>query len=104
MAVTAYVGLGSNLGDRAALLQASLSILDCQPGVDVVAASPFHETEPVGYADQPAFLNAVAAVATTLSAHDLLARLHALEDALGRTRDGPRFGPRRVDLDLLLYG
>jgi 2-amino-4-hydroxy-6-hydroxymethyldihydropteridine diphosphokinase len=95
----AYVGLGSNLGDRDAALRAALELL----GGDVVAVSSFRETEPVGYLDQPAFLNAAAALETELEPCALLERLLAVERELGRTRDGPRFGPRTIDLDLLLY-
>lgn len=95
----AYVGLGSNLGDREAALRSALELL----GEDVVAVSTLRETEPVGYLDQPAFLNAAAALETALEPHALLERLLAVERELGRTRDGPRFGPRTIDLDLLLY-
>jgi 2-amino-4-hydroxy-6-hydroxymethyldihydropteridine diphosphokinase len=95
----AYVGLGSNLGDRDAALRAALELL----GGDVVAVSSFRETEPVGYLDQPAFLNAAAALETEREPRALLERLLAVERELGRTRDGPRFGPRTIDLDLLLY-
>ena len=70
-----------------------------------MAVSTLRETEPVGYLDQPAFLNGAARVETDLSAQDLLARLLAIELELGRVRgDGPRFGPRTIDLDLLIYG
>ncbi len=100
----AYVGLGANLGNRLGVLEAALSLLACQQGIEVVAVSSFRETDPVGYADQPRFLNAAAAVETDLSPRALLGRLLVLERALGRTRDGPRFGPRTIDLDLLLYG
>ena len=70
----------------------------------MVAVSSFRETDPVGYLDQPRFLNAVAALETALEPRALLDRLLAIELELGRTREGPRFGPRTVDLDLLLYG
>jgi 2-amino-4-hydroxy-6-hydroxymethyldihydropteridine diphosphokinase len=100
----AYVGLGSNLGKRQAALEAALSLLSCQPGIEVVAVSSFRETDPVGYTDQPRFVNAAAAVETRLSPRALLDRLLAVERGMGRTREGPRFGPRTIDLDLLLYG
>jgi 2-amino-4-hydroxy-6-hydroxymethyldihydropteridine diphosphokinase len=100
----AYVGLGANLGNRQGLLNAALSLLGCQPGIELVGVSSFRETDPVGYADQPRFLNAAAAVETELSPRALLGRLLVVEQALGRKRDGPRFGPRTIDLDLLLYG
>ena len=98
----AYVGLGSNLGDREATLRRALELLGER--VVVVAVSSFRETEPWGYDDQPAFLNAAAAVDTELSSRELLDALLEVERALGRTRDSPRYGPRTVDLDLLLYG
>jgi 2-amino-4-hydroxy-6-hydroxymethyldihydropteridine diphosphokinase len=99
-----YVGLGANLGDRAAMLRAALEQLAAEPGLEVVAVSNVRETDPVGIMDQPRFLNAAAAVETELSARALLDRLLAVERRLGRTREGPRFGPRTIDLDLLLYG
>ena len=72
-------------------------------GIEVVAVSSFRETDPVDYEDQPRFLNAAIALETDLSPRELLDRLLAVERELGRTRDGPRYGPRRIDLDLLLY-
>jgi 2-amino-4-hydroxy-6-hydroxymethyldihydropteridine diphosphokinase len=100
----AYVGLGANLGDREAMLRSALEQLAAEPGIEVVAVSKLRDTDPVGITDQPRFLNAAAAVETGLSAHDLLDRLRGIERRLGRTREGPRFGPRTIDLDLLLYG
>jgi len=100
----AYVGLGANLGDREAMLRSALEQLSAEPRVELVAVSSFRETAPVGIADQPRFLNAAAAVETTLSARELLDRLLGIERRLGRTREGLRFGPRTIDLDLLLYG
>ena len=101
----AYVGLGANLGDREEMLQRAVELLAAEPGIEVVAVSSLRETEPVGYVDQPAFLNGACAVETELSPHDLLDRLLAIERALGRERGkGPRWGPRTIDLDLLLYG
>jgi len=104
MAIRAYVGLGSNLGDREATLLRALELLAAEPGLTVAAVSEFRDTEPVGYIEQPRFLNGVAAVDTELSARELLDRLLGVERSLGRRRNGPRFGPRTVDLDLLLYG
>lgn len=100
----AYISLGSNLGDREATLRRALDLLRQDREIDVVAVSAFRETEPVGFTDQPRFVNAAAALDTELPARALLERLLAVERALGRTREGPRFGPRTVDLDLLLYG
>lgn len=100
-----YVGLGSNLGDREEMLRRALELLDAEPGVEVAAVSAFRETDPVDYEDQPKFLNAAARLETSLSPRALLDRMLALEQHLGRTRDGgPRFGPRTLDLDLLVYG
>jgi 2-amino-4-hydroxy-6-hydroxymethyldihydropteridine diphosphokinase len=100
----AYVGLGSNVGDRERMLWSAIHMLAFNPEVDVAAVSSFRETAPVGYLDQPDFLNAAVAVDTELSARALLDLLLSIELELGRTREGPRFGPRTIDLDLLLYG
>jgi len=98
----AYVGLGANLGDRGGTIRRAVELLDERVGV--VAVSSVRETEPWGYADQPSFLNAAAAVETDLGARELLAALLEIERELGRTRDGARYGPRAIDLDLLLFG
>jgi 2-amino-4-hydroxy-6-hydroxymethyldihydropteridine diphosphokinase len=100
----AYVGLGANLGDREAMLRSALEQLRTEPGMRVTAVSAFRDTAPVGLVDQPRFLNAAAAVETELGARELLDRLLGIERRLGRAREGPRFGPRTIDLDLLLYG
>jgi 2-amino-4-hydroxy-6-hydroxymethyldihydropteridine diphosphokinase len=100
----AYVGLGSNLGDRRALIEEALRRLDADPAVEVWAVSELRETDPVGVTDQPRFLNGVAALRTTLGPRDLLDRLLAIELSLGRDRSVGRWGPRTVDLDLLLHG
>jgi 2-amino-4-hydroxy-6-hydroxymethyldihydropteridine diphosphokinase len=102
--VTSYIGLGSNLGDREAFLRQAVELLRAEPEIDVTAVSSVRETDPVGLVDQPRFLNAVARVETDLAPRKLLDRMLAAERALGRRRDGPRFGPRTIDLDLLLYG
>jgi 2-amino-4-hydroxy-6-hydroxymethyldihydropteridine diphosphokinase len=101
----AYVALGSNLGDREATIRGALAELDAAPGVRVVAVSTLVETEPVGYLDQPRFLNGAAALETDLPARELLALLLETERRHGRRRKGvPAQGPRTLDLDLLLYG
>jgi 2-amino-4-hydroxy-6-hydroxymethyldihydropteridine diphosphokinase len=101
----AFVGIGSNLGDSRALIAAALELLGAEDGVEVVGVSTLRETDPVGYEAQPPFLNGAAEVETELGPRDLLARLLAIERQLGRVRgEGPRFGPRTIDLDLLLYG
>lgn len=98
-----YVGLGSNLGDRAGyLLLAVRGMLDA--GLDVIRLSSIYETEPVEYEEQPPFLNMVAELrgSTLPSPEQTLARLLRIEYALGRTRD-IRMGPRTIDLDLLIF-
>lgn len=99
-----YIGLGSNLGEREETIRRALDRLAADGDVEVVAVSSLRETDPVGYLDQPRFLNAAAALRTSLAPRALLARLQAVELELGRERSGPRFGPRTIDLDLLLYG
>jgi 2-amino-4-hydroxy-6-hydroxymethyldihydropteridine diphosphokinase len=94
----AYVGLGANLGDREQTIRAAVAELP-----DVVAVSPLRETDPVGVTDQPRFLNGVAALETELAPRELLDVLLAVERRLGRERR-ERWGPRTIDLDLLLYG
>ncbi len=96
--IPAYVGLGSNLGDREALIRRAAE------AIGAVRLSTIRETEPWGLADQPSYLNAVAELETALSARELLDRLLDVERELGRERAGPRWGPRTIDLDLLLYG
>lgn len=101
----AYVGLGANLGDREATIRRAVELLGAEPGIEVVAVSTLRETDPVGHADQPSFLNGAVAVETELEPRVLLDRLLAVERELGRVRDeGLRYGPRTIDLDLLLYG
>jgi 2-amino-4-hydroxy-6-hydroxymethyldihydropteridine diphosphokinase len=101
----AYVGLGANLGDREATIRRAVALLSAEQGIDVVAVSSLRETDPVGYLDQPRFLNGAAALETELAPRELLERLLEIERDLGRERRaGPRFGPRAIDLDLLLYG
>ena len=100
----AYVGLGANLGDREQMLRLALERLAAEPSIELVAASTLRETEPEDLLEQPLFLNGAAAVETDLSPRQLLARLQLIECELGRRRAGPRFGPRVIDLDLLLYG
>jgi 2-amino-4-hydroxy-6-hydroxymethyldihydropteridine diphosphokinase len=99
----AYVGLGANLGPREETIRRALDLLQRASGVDVVAVSELRETDPVGVADQPRFLNGVAALETSLIARELLDLLLDVERELGRVRD-ERWGPRVIDLDLLLYG
>ncbi len=103
MTHTAYIGLGSNVGDRRRAIESAAAALREEPGILDVQLSSLHETEPVGGpAGQGRFLNAAARVRTTLEPAGLLARMLAIETALGRQR-GPKWGPRTIDLDLLLY-
>lgn len=104
MPVRAYVGLGANLGDPEATIRRAVELLDARPGIRVLDTSRLRWTEPWGYADQPPFLNGACALETTLPPEKLLDVLLDVERVLGRRRDGPRFGPREIDLDLLLYG
>jgi 2-amino-4-hydroxy-6-hydroxymethyldihydropteridine diphosphokinase len=96
------VGLGSNLGDRSATLTRAVELLGERREIAIIAVSSFRETDPVGYLDQPRFLNGAVAIETSLEPATLLDVLLDIERELGRTRDGPRYGPRTVDLDLLL--
>src|SRR3990170_4599295 len=89
----AHVGLGATLGEREETLRRALELLAATPGTEVVAVSSFRETDPVGYLDQPRFLNGAAALETSLSPRELLDALLAVERELGRTREGARFGP-----------
>jgi 2-amino-4-hydroxy-6-hydroxymethyldihydropteridine diphosphokinase len=95
---TAYIGLGSNLGDREQLIREAARL------IGALRLSTVIETEPWGYGDQPLFLNAVAELETPLTARQLLDHLLDVERRLGRERVGPQWGPRTIDLDLLLYG
>ena len=100
-----FVGLGANLEDPRGQIERAIELLAAEDGIELVAVSSLRETDPVGYEDQPRFLNGAAELQTSLSARELLERLLAIEQRLGRVRGGgPRFGPRTIDLDLLLYG
>ena len=98
-----YIGLGSNLGEREANIRMALDDLARLPGTRLVRASSLYDSEPVGDADQPNFLNAVAEIETDLTPQQLLWNLLLIERRLGRARTR-RWGPRTIDLDLLLYG
>jgi 2-amino-4-hydroxy-6-hydroxymethyldihydropteridine diphosphokinase len=101
---TVYLGLGANLGDRRANIDAALALLRAHPRVRVGAVSSFIDTDPVGGPPgQPVYLNGAARIETDLAPADLLAELKRIERRLGR-RGGPQWGPRPVDLDILLYG
>jgi len=100
---TVVLALGSNLGDRLANLQAAVDALTAGPGLDEVAVSPVYETAPVGGPPQPEYLNAVLVAVTSLPPRAVLDRSRAAETALGRVR-GPRWGPRTLDVDVIVYG
>lgn len=102
--VRAYIGLGGNLGDPAATLHSAVRALASTTGSRVVACSPLYRSAPLGRADQPDYLNAVLALDTVLPALALLGRLQDIEADHGRVREARRWGPRTLDLDLLLYG
>jgi len=100
-----FVGLGANLEDPRGQIERAIELLAAEDGIELVAVSSLRETDPVGYEDQPRCVNGAAELRTSLRARELLERLLAVERRLGRVRgDGPRFGPRTIDLDLLLYG
>jgi 2-amino-4-hydroxy-6-hydroxymethyldihydropteridine diphosphokinase len=102
-AVEAFVGLGANLENPLQQVRQAISELDAIEHTRVLVASSLYRSAPVGYADQPDFINAVAKVQTRLSPHELLDALHAIENRHGRRRS-VRNAPRTLDLDLLLYG
>jgi 2-amino-4-hydroxy-6-hydroxymethyldihydropteridine diphosphokinase len=99
----AYVGLGANIGPREVTLLRAVDLLGEAGGVDVLAVSTLRETEPVGVVDQPRFLNGAVQIDTSLTPQALLDLLLEIERSLGRVREA-RWGPRTVDLDLLVYG
>ena len=98
-----FVGLGSNVGDRAARIRGAVDWLGEQPEIELRRMTSIAETEPWGLVDQRAYYNAVLEIATALPPLELLRRLKAGETALGR-RPRERWGPREIDLDILLYG
>ena len=102
MAVVGFLGLGSNLGDRLANLQAAVDALQAEPGLRVAASSRVWETTPVGGPPQPDYLNAVVRIETDLSARDLLDVARRVESRLGRIRK-ERWGARTIDVDVLLF-
>ncbi len=101
--ITAYIGLGSNLGDKKRYMEQALKLLAETPGIELRQLAGYYRTEPIGYTEQDWFLNTVAEIKTTLAPHALLAALQIIENELGRVRK-IHWGPRVIDLDLLLYG
>jgi len=100
----AYIALGSNLGDRKSNLLSAVAEIGKLPASKVTDLSPFYETSPVGVTEQPQFINAVLRINTGLSPFDLLQSLQQMEIKLFNRRRMIRWGPRSIDLDLLLYG
>jgi len=98
----AYIGIGSNLGDREFLIRKAVEALRTLPQTNVSGVSSLYDTEPVGETDQPSFLNAVAWIETELPPRDLLWQMLLIERRMGRVR-AKRWGPRPIDLDLLFY-
>ncbi len=103
MTETVYLGLGSNLGDRLASLQGAVDLLRTEAGIELIRSSRVWETVPVGGQEQPDFLNAVLRAEVGLAPLDLLAACQRVEAALGRVRD-VRWGPRTIDIDVLMIG
>ncbi|MGI9861061.1 2-amino-4-hydroxy-6-hydroxymethyldihydropteridine diphosphokinase [Moorella naiadis] len=99
---TAYLGLGSNLGNREENMKKAVALLDATPGIEVERLSSWYETAPVGKTDQGWFLNSAARIKTTMPARELLRAVLAVEQQLGRVRR-ERWGPRTIDIDILLY-
>ena len=99
----AYIGFGSNISDRLAHIQNAIHILSKTEGITLQKISSLYKTDPVGYEEQAQFLNGVAAIQTSLSAHTLLHTLKDIETAIGR-KHRIRWGPREIDLDILIYG
>lgn len=101
--MSVFLGLGSNLQQPADQVQAAITELAKLPGTKISGISPFYLTKPVGYSDQPDFINAVVRVDTELSAYDLLTHCQAIENDFGRIRTELKNGPRALDIDILLY-
>lgn len=102
--VTAYLGLGSNLASPVSQIKSARHALATFNGIKELAFSSLYHSHPMGPQDQPDYVNAVMAIATTLSPTDLLHCLQHIEQAQGRTRNGQRWGARTLDLDILMYG
>ncbi len=98
----AYIGLGTNIGDRESNLKDAVSELAAIPEIEIISVSSIYETDPVGYLDQGNFLNMVICIHTALDAQSLLVACMKIEQDLGRKRE-IRWGPRTIDLDILLY-
>jgi 2-amino-4-hydroxy-6-hydroxymethyldihydropteridine diphosphokinase len=99
---TAYIGIGSNLGDREANIDSAVKLIDKTKGLKVIAKSSLYETDPVGGPSQDKYLNGALKLECSLDPHELLKQLHQIEARLGRKRKGLNF-PRTIDLDILLF-
>ena len=101
--VVVWIGLGSNMGQAADQVEQAIAALTDAPGLELTARSSLYRTAPVGNVDQPDFINAVVRASCRIGCYVLLETLQKIEKRFGRTRDGERFGPRSLDLDLLMY-
>ena len=101
--VVVWIGLGSNMGQAADQVEQAIAALTDAPGLELTARSSLYRTAPVGNMDQPDFINAVVRASCRIGCYVLLEALQEIEKRFGRTRDGERFGPRSLDLDLLMY-
>ena len=104
MTIRAYIGVGSNLDDPVAQVQEAIAELEMLPDTILESKSSLYSGKPMGPADQPDYINAVVGIDTLLSPSDLLEAMQRIEDLQGRDRQGEKWGPRTLDLDLLLYG
>ena len=103
MVNSVLLSLGANIGKREVTIARALKLIAASPGIELVRVSSMYETDPVGYLDQPAFINAAAAITTARTPRSLLGRLRAIERALGRVRR-TRWHEREIDIDILLFG
>ena len=101
--VVVWIGLGSNMGQAADQVEQAIAALTDAPGLELTARSSLYRTAPVGNVDQPDFINAVVRASCRIGCYVLLEALQEIEKRFGRSRDGERFGPRSLDLDLLMY-
>ena len=102
--VNAYIGIGSNLGDRRCQIRKSISLVDRCPRTNVIAQSHFYESVPMGTVSQRLYLNCAIKIRTRLGPAELLQQTQRIEKTMGRPKSTLRWGPRRIDLDILIYG
>ncbi len=101
--VFVYLGMGSNVGDREEYIEQAVFLLGKVKGIEIVKRSTNHENEAIGGGEQPSFINAAVQIKTALTPHELIDKIHEIETALGRERE-VEWGPRTIDIDILLYG